>query len=229
MSDTTNGKTTVKPGLRTKRAKRAVEGSDFDAFARRILRAYGRRVAAGDVEALRSLSLLSAELDAVTRVAVAGLRQEPHAYSWAEIADRLGTTRQAVQMRYGVRAERDRLDRRLIEAGLAVSVATLVAVFTDHHPGTPASSTCPGCGYRFPDGVSDCPTNATVRPLLYRRRAEDKNAMALLTDDQRADLHSQKVARTNRVKARQAATTTPSPDHHGELNLLDLVNGQDVA
>jgi hypothetical protein len=195
-----------------------VENDAFDAFARRILRAYARRVASGDVEALRALSALSAEIDAVTRLAVLGLKNGPHGYSWAEIADRLGTSRQAVQMRYGDRTDRNRLDRRLLDAGLAI---------TDHHPGTPASSVCPGCGYRYPDGVTDCPTNATVRPLLYQRRAEDKNAMALLTDDQRADLHSQKVARTNRAKARQAGQPT-TPDH-AELNLLDLVNGKDVA
>jgi signal transduction histidine kinase len=47
------------------------------AFVRRIVRAYARRVAAGDVEALRSLAMLSSEVDAVTRLAVAGLRQVP--------------------------------------------------------------------------------------------------------------------------------------------------------
>ncbi|GAA1777434.1 hypothetical protein [Luedemannella helvata] len=100
MSDTTP-ENTVKAGLTPKRGKRAVETSAFDAFARRILRAYARRVAAGDIEALRSLAALSAEVDAVTREAITGLRQQPHAYSWAEIADRLGVTRQAAQMRYG--------------------------------------------------------------------------------------------------------------------------------
>jgi hypothetical protein len=203
-------KNTVKPALRTKRGKRAVENSDFDAFTRRILRAYARRVASGDIEALRSLVDLSSELDAVTRLAVAGLRRFP--YSWGEIASRLGVSRQAAQMRYGDRADRGALDRRLVEAGLGVSVATLVEVFADHHPGVPAASTCPGCGYRYPDGVSDCPTNATVRPLLYRRRSEDKAAMGRLTPGQYDDLRSEKVARANRTAAVRASRPAPCPD-----------------
>jgi hypothetical protein len=221
-------KNTVKPGLRAKRAKRTTENSDFDAFARRILRAYGRRVADGDVEALRSLAQLSAELEAATRLAVAGLKNGPHAYSWAEIADRLGVSRQAVQMRYGDRADRNCLDRRLVRAGLAVTVDTLTTVFIDHHPGTPASSVCPGCGYRYPDGVTDCPTNATVRPLLFRRHGEDKNAFNRLTPDQSADLLSPKVARSNRAKARQAAQLMPTPAYDGP-SLFDLCAGQEVA
>ena len=207
-------KNTVKPGLtrnRAKRAKRVVENDQFDAFARRILRAYARRVAAGDVEALRNLAALSQEVDAVTRLAIAGLRRPMYGYSWAEIADRLGTSRQAAQMRYGDRTERGALDRRLVEAGLAVSIATLVAVFADHHPGSPAASVCPGCGYRYPDGVTDCPTNATVRPVLYRRRGEDGTALGRLTPDQFADLHNLKTGRTNRTALTQVARRASAP------------------
>jgi hypothetical protein len=185
-------KNTVKPGLTRKRAKRVVENDQFDAFVRRILSAYARRVAAGDIEALRTLAALSSEVDAVTRLAVVGLRQAPCRYSWSEIADRLGVSRQAAQMRYGERTDRDALDRRLLDAGLGVNVATLVEVFADHHPGLPAASVCPGCGYRYPDNVTDCPTNATVRPLLYRRRTEDAKAVARLSADQFADLHNLK-------------------------------------
>src|ERR671921_2280540 len=123
-------KNTVKPALtpkpRNKRAKREVENPEFDAFVRRILRAYARRVAAGDVEALRSLALLSSEVDAVTRLAVAGLRTSPYFYSWSEIADRLGVTKQAAQMRYGDKTDRGTLDRRLLEAGIGVSGGNLV-------------------------------------------------------------------------------------------------------
>src|ERR687890_1227504 len=183
---------TVKPALTPKprkRSKREVENSEFDAFVRRILRAYARRVAAGDVEALRSLSQLSSEVDGVTRLAVAGLRKPPYSYSWSEIADRLGVTKQTAHERYGDRAGRGTLDRRLLEAGLGVSVATLVQVFADHHPGIPAASVCPGCGYRYPDQVLDCPTNAVVRPLLLRRRGEDRHALARLSPAQFDDLH----------------------------------------
>ena len=209
-------KNTVKPALtpkpRAKRSKREVENAQFDAFVRRILRAYARRVAAGDVEALASLTALSAEVDAVTRLAVAGLRGRPYSYSWSEIAARLGTSKQAAQMRYGDKPDRGALDRRLLESGLGVSVATLVSVFADHHPGIPAASVCPGCGYRYPDGVSDCPTNLTVRPLLYRRRDEDRDAVARLNADQFADLHDRTTARLQRAAVRQAAPTTPRPN-----------------
>src|SRR5215213_10280854 len=108
------------PKPRPKRTRRPVETTEFDAFVRRILRAYARRVAAGDVEALRSLAQLSSEVDAVTRLAVAGLRTPPYSYSWSEIADRLGVSKQAAQQRYGERTDRGALDRRLLEAGLAV-------------------------------------------------------------------------------------------------------------
>ena len=219
-------KNTVKPALTrkpAKRAKRAVETNEFDAFVRRILRAYARRVANGDIEALRSLAQLSSDVDAVTRLAVAGLRKSPYSYSWSEIADRLGVTKQAAQMRYGDKTDRGALDRRLLESGLGVSVATLVQVFADHHPGSPAASVCPGCGYRYPDGVADCPTNATVRPLLLRRRGEDRDAVAHLTPDQFADLHHRVTTRL-RAAVRQAGPPEPCPnrvaptlfDHHGK-------------
>jgi len=194
-----------------KRASQHVENAKFDAFVRRILRAYGRRVAAGDIEALRSLAVLSSEVDAITRLAVAGLKNKPHSYSWSEIADRLGTSRQAAQMRYGDKTDRARsLDRRLVEAGLTVTVATLVEVFADHYPGVPAASVCPGCGFRYTDKTTDCPTLATVRPLLYRRRHEDQRAVARLTPDQTDDLHGRNTAR-KRAAARQASQQPPPP------------------
>jgi hypothetical protein len=222
-------KNTVKPALtrtRTKRAKRAVENAQFDAFVRRILRAYGRRVAAGDVEALTSLAALAVEVDAVTRLAVAGLRRKPYSYSWSEIADRLGVSKQAAQMRYGEKTDRDALDARLLEAGMGVTVATLVRVFADHHPGSPAASACPGCGYRYPDGVTDCPSTAVVRPLLLRRRNEDTGAVARLTHFQFADLHKPVTARM-RQAGRQAAYLPPVPDL-AKPTLFDLAGKDPV-
>lgn len=218
-------KNTVKPALTPKggkRAKQVVENTEYASFARRVLRGYARRVAAGDIEALRSLVLLPSDVDTTTRVAVEGLRA--FGYSWAEIADRLGVTKQAAQMRYGNPTERGTLDRRITDAGIAVTVATLVAVFADHHPGTPAADTCPGCGYRYPKGVTDCPTNAAVRPVLYRRRGEDKHALTRLSDDQFADLHSRRLARANRTAARAAARPDP-PSTHDTLTLFPLLPG----
>jgi hypothetical protein len=86
----------------------------------------------------------------------------------------------------------------------------LVAVFADHHPGEPARSTCPGCGYRYPDGVGDCPTLATVRPLLYRRRAEDRDALSRLSPVQYADLIGRN-RRHNPAAAGQSAQPAAAP------------------
>jgi len=85
--------------LTRRRTKRAVENDAFVAFARRVLRAYARRVAAGDVEALPAMCRLATDLDVAVQDAVTGLRE--FGYSWGEIATRLGVSRQAVQMRYG--------------------------------------------------------------------------------------------------------------------------------
>jgi hypothetical protein len=74
-----------------------VEGV-LTSFAARVIRAHGRRVAEGDVEGLAELVDLVAELDAAMQAAVDGLRQV--GYSWAEIASRLGTTRQAAHQRW---------------------------------------------------------------------------------------------------------------------------------
>jgi DNA-directed RNA polymerase specialized sigma24 family protein len=76
-----------------------VENDEYAAFARRIVRAYARRVATGDVEALTDMVALSSGLDDAIGQAVTGLRS--HGYSWAEIAARLGISRQAAQQRWG--------------------------------------------------------------------------------------------------------------------------------
>jgi hypothetical protein len=95
------GPDTVKNPLTPNRAGRAVENDEYAAFARRVLRAYARRVADGDVEALTLMLGLSAEIDTAISQAVTGLRA--FGYSWAEIGSRLGITRQAAQQRWGGR------------------------------------------------------------------------------------------------------------------------------
>lgn len=74
------------------------ENPDYAAFVRRVINALGRRVADGDVEALPDLLHLATCLEQATAHAVAGLRA--YGYSWAEIADRIGTTRQAAHQRW---------------------------------------------------------------------------------------------------------------------------------
>jgi hypothetical protein len=72
--------------LTPKRPKPFTENSDY---ARRVLRAYSRRIAAGNVESLTHMINLADDInDAITQ-AVHGLRAA--GYSWAEIGSRLGS------------------------------------------------------------------------------------------------------------------------------------------
>jgi hypothetical protein len=135
-------------------------------------------------------------------------------------------SRQAAQMRYGDKTDRGALDRRLLESGLSVTVANLVQVFADHHPGNPAASVCPGCGYRYPEGVLDCPTNATVRPLLLRRRGEDRETVARLTPVQFEDLHQANRSKVTRA-ANRARTEPPTTPAYQATSLFDLA-GKDA-
>ena len=58
-----------------------------------------RHIAAGDIEAITTMAHLAGHLEDATRQAVTGLRQL--GYSWADIALRLGITRQGAQQRWG--------------------------------------------------------------------------------------------------------------------------------
>ena len=91
--------TTVKPALTRKRSRRHVENDEYAAFTRRVLRAYGRRIAAGDIDAIADLGGLLGDVESALSRAVTGLRDN-HGYSWAEIGARLGVTRQAVHQRW---------------------------------------------------------------------------------------------------------------------------------
>jgi len=90
---------TVNDRLTPNRPRRPVDNDEYASFARRVLRAYARRVATGDIDALEAMTDLSAEIDTVIGQAVTGLRG--FGYSWAEIGTRLGITRQAAQQRWG--------------------------------------------------------------------------------------------------------------------------------
>jgi hypothetical protein len=76
-----------------------VENDTYMAFCARIIRSAGRRVGFGGIEGLPDLMNLQDELDQALTLAVWGLRE--FGYSWAEIATRLGVTRQAAQQRWG--------------------------------------------------------------------------------------------------------------------------------
>jgi hypothetical protein len=93
----------VNDALTPKRRRPVTENPEYAAFARRILRAYSRRVATGDVESLTDLISLADDINDAIQQAVNGLR--PAGYSWAEIGTRLGITRQAAQQRWGSRID----------------------------------------------------------------------------------------------------------------------------
>jgi hypothetical protein len=89
----------VNDALTPKRRCQVTENPDYAAFARRILRAYSRRIATGDVESLTHLISLADDINDAIQQAVNGLRAT--GYSWAEISSRLSVTRQAAQQRWG--------------------------------------------------------------------------------------------------------------------------------
>jgi len=89
----------VKKPLTPKRPYRVVENDEYAAFLRRVIAAYSRRVAAGDIEAITTMANLADHLEDATRQAITGLRA--FGYSWADIAMRLGITRQGAQQRWG--------------------------------------------------------------------------------------------------------------------------------
>ena len=85
------------------------ENADYMAFMRRIVRSAAKRAGA-DVEALPALIALQHEIDSLMVSAVARCRDD--GYSWGEIAQRLGTTRQAAQQRYGAKVTARPNDRQ---------------------------------------------------------------------------------------------------------------------
>ena len=89
----------VNKTLTPKRRRRITENDQYAAFLRRVIRAYSRRVASGDIEALLGMTSLADDIDTAIGQAVAGMRD--YNYSWADIGLRLGITRQAAQQRWG--------------------------------------------------------------------------------------------------------------------------------
>jgi DNA-directed RNA polymerase specialized sigma24 family protein len=92
------GGNAVKCDLTSKRRKRQVENDEYGEFVRRILRAYARRIANGDVDALGQLNTIFDDVESALGRAVVGLRLL--GYSWTEIGQRLGVTRQAAHQRW---------------------------------------------------------------------------------------------------------------------------------
>src|SRR5579875_2053135 len=99
MAPATGHRSSVNRSLTPKRRRRITENDEYAAFLRRVIAAYSRRVASGDIDAIADMAALSGDLDQAIGEAVTGLRA--HGYSWADIAARLGITRQAAQQRWG--------------------------------------------------------------------------------------------------------------------------------
>ena len=88
----------VNRSLTPNRRRRVVENDEYAAFLRRVINAYSRRVASGDIEAITDMARLADHLEDATRQAITGLREV--GYSSADIALRLGVTRQGAQQRW---------------------------------------------------------------------------------------------------------------------------------
>ncbi len=78
------------------------ENDKYGKFVRRIMRAYGKRVADLDIEGLKGLVDLRTELDAQIKESAQTLQAQ--GYSWAEIGRVLGVSKQAAQQRFGKKA-----------------------------------------------------------------------------------------------------------------------------
>lgn len=85
-----------------RRSRPVVENHAYAAFSRRVIRAQARRIAVGDIDGLAELAALDDEVHLAIATAITGLRAG--GYSWAEIATRLGISRQAAQQRWGTTA-----------------------------------------------------------------------------------------------------------------------------
>jgi hypothetical protein len=81
--------------------QRRHESPELGATVRRMVRALVRRAAEGDTEALEQLAQLELELPTATSCALAlmNARTSTPVYSFTELANVLGTTRQAARQR----------------------------------------------------------------------------------------------------------------------------------
>src|SRR3954447_6489288 len=92
-------RTTQRRTIQRARRHEDVENDTYLVFVARVIKAAGKRIAQGDVDALPDLAALATDLDTALITAVRGLRE--FGYSWEQIASRLGVTRQAAQQRWG--------------------------------------------------------------------------------------------------------------------------------
>ncbi|HEX7873964.1 MAG TPA: hypothetical protein VF475_13700 [Sphingobium sp.] len=85
-------------GRRKARKTKRREANELEAFVKRMFRALVRRSAEGDLEAVEALARLSRSCEAATREA--GDAAWRHGYSYTQLADALGVSRQAARQRF---------------------------------------------------------------------------------------------------------------------------------
>lgn len=79
-------------------SQRKHEAPEIGAMTNRMMRALARRAAEGDLEAVEQLAELQTKLTEHLRAAAQGAHA--FGYSWTEIADATGTSRQAARQRF---------------------------------------------------------------------------------------------------------------------------------
>ena len=93
--------TAAAPARRPRRRRDGTDDAEYVAMMRRMMRALGPRGGA-DPETLVGIAAIAAEADAILNAAIVRCHEtgtDGAGYSYAEIADRLGVTRQAVHQR----------------------------------------------------------------------------------------------------------------------------------
>lgn len=96
--------------------KREREAPEVGAMAGRVVRALVRRADAGDTEALEQLLQLQREVAGAVIDAGAGLVR--FGYTYGELAQVCGISRQAARERFGVRAHERRFPVELIDEAI---------------------------------------------------------------------------------------------------------------
>lgn len=89
------------------RTKRATETPEYAQFARRVLRAYGRRVAEADEADIYEMVKMLEEFEGITQQAIAGYLQSQadlpgrmRTRTWASIGKLFGVSKQAAEQRW---------------------------------------------------------------------------------------------------------------------------------
>ena len=83
------------------RPRRTREASDMGQMVGRVLRSLVKRAEQGDMDALETLVAVQDYAAIEARRAARALRGEEWGYSWSDIGNALGITKQAAQQRFG--------------------------------------------------------------------------------------------------------------------------------